>query len=84
MSRAIILDSLSRERANLKSLMKKNIVKDPALFWAGRMSIQVDTLRNGSLSDFSEHFSYLLLLKSEYDKVIFARTGDKDAERAQY
>jgi hypothetical protein len=69
-----IQDIIATNKALLMSHLEHGIVKDPALFWAGKMSSIITPMQSGSIYNFSNAFKILVAYKEEYDKVIFERT----------
>jgi hypothetical protein len=47
---------------------------DPAMFWAGRMSMWIGHLRMCRVGNLSEIILFLGVCQIEYDDIIFART----------
>ena len=64
---------LQRYNEDLKKAMESKIVKDPALFWAGKMSDYIGLLEGSRPDSFSGFVDILVRLKQEYDSIIFGR-----------
>jgi len=69
-----VIRYIKEQKMVLKKLVKEGIVKDPALFWSGRMSFHVEMLSMCSPSTMSSRFDFLRACTKEYDRVIFERT----------
>lgn len=68
-----IYDTISDYREELKVYLQDNTVKDPALFWAGKMSILVHSIYLLPLANIGNIMELLHRVSEEYDDIIFKR-----------
>ena len=62
------------DEETLETLLENGTVRDPALFWSGRMALTVHAMAVCHVSDISDHFQILEAYTKMYDRVIQERT----------
>lgn len=62
-------------REQLARLIEAGIVKDPALYWAGRMSSTIRELYDGKATDINKYLCQAIEYADEYDYILVSRTG---------
>lgn len=68
-----VSEIINEYKKDLKDSLESGIVKDPALFWAGRMSQLSYIVCRTSLGGLGNIISVLESVRQEYDQEIFSR-----------
>lgn len=67
-------DFFDEYRKELKRYLEDGTVKDPAVFWSGRMSQLVKVVCNTPIVKMHSYtFELLDLVRQEYDEIMFSR-----------
>ncbi len=65
------------QKSILEDAIKDGTIKEPALFWAGRMSQTIQRGYQATIPNISDYFELLKVYSEKYDEIIFGRMDIK-------